>query len=172
MLVHNKEEDMNKERKSLDQLKLWLLSSPRKECLNNIYCLSEASYEQQITGIDLIGKTFNNEITIENKIRFQPFYQDLLIETQSKKERNTPGWIDYAKAEYLIYIFIIKDYPIKGHIINLSLLQEWWKTQNPENFQLKESPNQGYVTVNRVVPLKEIPRKIFLYSNILPQILV
>jgi len=155
---------MEEETGNTEPVMVWLLSPPRNNLLK-IYKLRRANYEEQIRGIDLIGTGFFNEVSIENKIRKQD-YGDLLIEIKSKKEQDTWGWIEYSVADYLIYVTKTVD-TIKGSIFKMGELQKWWKTQNDEDYETKEALNLGYTTVNKVVPYKNIPKEIYIYSDYL-----
>ena len=163
--MHYKDEDMKRERKDTKDIKYWLLTPPRNQALD-LYSLIDSNLKQQLSGIDLIGKTHNGTITLENKIRYNN-YKDMLIETYSKTKQLTPGWITYCKADYLVYVIKQRNKPIIGSIIKMPILKKWWSEQNPNEYELKIASNKKYDTSNRVVPYHKIPLNAYVYSDFL-----
>ena len=163
-MIHHKDKDMKRENKVTPLTISWLLENVSKQ-LNNLTELKQTHKGYQVRGIDLIGYNDQGKITLEIKHRYKE-YQDLLIETKSKKIRDTPGWIDYSKADYLVYVFVIKSKIENGYVFDLKKLKTWWTTQNKEKYQIKDAVNQGYITENRAVPIKDIPNDIFIFSNV------
>ena len=165
--IHDKKDDMERERKDISKAKKWLLTYPRYELLQ-LYELLDSTLEQQLNGIDLIGETLKGTISLEVKTRYKN-YRDLLIETYSKQQLKSPGWIEYSKADYLVYVIDLLNKPMKGSILKMPELQAWWKTQKPGDYPLRPSPNQEYITENRAMKYTKIPRDIYIYSDFIYQ---
>jgi hypothetical protein len=165
-MKHNKKDYMKKERDDTPLVINWLKTKAKRHLfnLNQIKVVTNRAY--QLKGIDLIGYTDIGTIKLENKIR-HVLYDDLLIETLSKEEQLTPGWIEYSKADFLVYVFKENGTIEQGHIFDLKKLQTWWKKQDKNEYEIKYAYNQGYRTKNRSVPLKDIPEEIIIYSDIL-----
>ena len=164
-MIHHKDKDMQKEQQDTPLVIDWLLKNA-KSTLFNLNKLKPTNKAYQLKGIDLIGYTDIGTIKIENKIRHK-IYDDLLIETLSKEQQLTPGWIEYSKSDFLVYVFKENDTIKQGHIFDLKKLQVWWKTQDKNKYEQKYAYNKGYRTKNRSVPLTEIPKEIILFSDMI-----
>ena len=166
-MIHHKAPDMEKEQRDTEYVIKWLLEKT-KPYLFNLNRLKTTNKAYQLKGIDLIGYTDIGTIKIENKIR-DHFYMkemDILIETLSNEQRLTPGWIEYSVSDFLAYVYNLNG-SIVGHVLDLPKLKKWWKNENKEEYEIKYSPNEGYRTKNRAVPISKIPSEIWIYSDII-----
>lgn len=110
--------------------------------------------------------------TVEVKLRSEKYSafaeRELLIETESSLESNTPGWIFKSQATYLAYLWLRRGI-IHGKIMSMKLLREWWKENEwkygvSEREHLAPNPpsNPTYHTRNYSVSWHELPKNLFL----------
>ncbi len=146
-IIHNKQEDMNRERREMFIIKQWLGGLFG-------FLFEDVSLEEQMEGKDLCANGAFYEVKIRDPKYRTYFKQDLLIETISNSEKDSPGWIYYSKADWLLWIFKpIKD--LAGYLISMKELQRWWRfNQFKYEWKTREAYNEGYITINKEVPLK------------------
>ncbi len=110
-----------------------------------------------------------NGVKVEIKSRRggKVIYNDILIETKSCEERDTPGWIYTTQADYLAYAFVDEATHkiLKGYLIHFSKLKEWWmKIGRYHEYDIRKgTTGKLYHTVNRAVPEKDFPLDLFYY---------
>ena len=90
--------------------------------------------------------------------------EDILIETKSSVEDDTPGWIYRSAAELLIYVW---EFPtgVFGIILRLPELKKWWMENRHYYTRRILAPNPPnnpeYHTENYVVPISDLPDDLF-----------
>lgn len=140
---------MRKEREDMPKVRRWLE--------NLLGCtLEDTSIDDQLEDMDL--KSSEGE-SYEVKIRsakYRDLYKkDILIETISNDQKeDSPGWIYYSKADWLIYLYKPLD-DLIGYKISMPILKKWWQyNKHRRAWKKKKVPNKGYNTINHVIPLK------------------
>lgn len=149
----NFREDLAKERLDIEVLKDWL------QRRLDVEAITEATAEEQIENdIDFHGYLWSEPKTFEAKIR-KGNYDDLLIETLSNSERGTLGWIYTSQADILAYFFVEKATVLRGLLIYLAKLKDWWTKEGKLFDWPKYYGTTGtlYHTENRAVPISAIP---------------
>lgn len=147
-MIHNKADSMLQERQDMPKVCRWLE--------NLLGCIFEdTSLNDQLEDMDL--KSSEGE-SYEVKIRsakYRDLYKkDILIETISNDQKDSPGWIYYSKADWLIYLYKPLD-DLIGYKISMPALKSWWKLNKHQRaWKKKKAPNKGYNTINRIIPLK------------------
>lgn len=129
--------------------------------------LKDASLtDQKENDIDLIGRRFGRDITIEVKIRYKD-YGDFLLETKSNTTTGSDGWIYKSQAEILVYAIIEKKSPPSINILNLPKLRAWWlETGIYRGYPEKLGKTDGlYETSNQVIPWQDISLDIIIYRK-------
>ena len=150
----------SKERKSMPKVKQWLKT--QIPAITDILEASEAQQKEQ--DIDLILVTQKHSIPCEVKIRYKPYFQDILIEHYSSKEDRRKGWIHASQAKILAYVYYI-DNKITSHskILHLPNLQAWWHDEGMwSSYPQKDAHNitykhARYTSINFVVPWTHLP---------------
>ena len=136
-----------------------------------IYNIQDASpIEQKEDDIDFKGHKPNGDaVTFEAKIR-RKLYDDILIETVSNTTKGSPGWIYVSKADVLGYVFLIDNKIIRGFIIDMKRLKNWWKNNGRYNeypVRYGKTPDSKgkllYKTQNHAVPERDIPSSAIIY---------
>ena len=108
--------------------------------------------------------------TIEEKIR-SPWvtYPDILVETESCRERGTAGWIYHSEAHWLSYVRQPGVGRVNVCLLPMSEFRDWF-TVNAHRFAEKHSHTYlangaEYTTVNRVVPLNDDGFRYFWHAH-------
>lgn len=114
----------------------------------------DTSLAEQLKGKDLVSSDGEYyEIKIRNAEYRYLYKKDILIETISNDQKNSPGWIYYSEADWLIYLYEPLDNLI-GYKISMPALKRWWKfNEFRRSWDTKKVQNKGYKTINRVIPL-------------------
>jgi len=84
-------------------------------------------------------------------------WDDICIETIQDTETNADGWIYYSKADFLVYGMF--DDQIIVYRLPLRDFKVWFE-QNIENFKEIESKKGWGITINKIVPIKDIPNNL------------
>ena len=102
---------------------------------------------------DLILRQDDKTFTVEEKA-LRKTSDSLFVETIQDTETNTIGWIEYSKADFLIYgMFGDK---IVVYRLPLQKFREWFK-ENIDDFKEIESKKGWGITINKIVPISYIP---------------
>jgi len=120
----------------------------------------------QKRGIDVaVGDT-----TFEFKlVRYPSRIGAITIETHSNLERSGnpdgigDGWINYSEADWLAWCFTDKAY-----LWRMPDLRVWFYLQDIDQWPAFDTPNRGYTTRVRKVPLKDVP--VPHYLRALPEV--
>lgn len=147
-MIHNKAESMKRERQDMPKIQSWLT-----DLLGCTF--QDTSNDEQLQGKDLLSSDGEYyEIKIRNAKYRDLYKKDILIETISNDKKDSPGWIYYSEADWLIYLYAPLD-DLIGYKINMLVLKKWWSFYEHRRVWMKKAvPNRGYNTINRVVPLK------------------
>lgn len=94
--------------------------------------------------------------TIEEKAR-KKHWDDILVETIQDTKTNKDGWIYYSTADFLVY-GMFGD-PIIVYRLKLKDFQSWFE-QHIDDFQERISEQGWGRTINKVVPIIDIPQKL------------
>lgn len=103
-------------------------------------------------------------VTIDEKID-RKNRSTLFLETWSDKRRKTPGWMQpgISKADILLWAFQ-RQRPQAGMIVHTYKLPElidwFWTFEDKKVWPEFDVQNQGWVTVGRSVPIRDIPSEI------------
>lgn len=146
-MIHDKTISMRRERQAMPKVRSWLE--------NLLGCtFQDTSLEEQLQGKDLISSDGEYyEVKIRSAEYRSLYKKDLLIETISNDQKDSPGWILYSEADWLIYLYEpLED--LIGYKISMPVLKKWWKyNKHRRAWKKKKVPNKGYNTINRVIPL-------------------
>lgn len=115
----------------------------------------DTSHDEQLQGKDLVSSDGEYyEVKIRGTSYRSLYKKDILIETVSNDRKDSPGWIHYSEADWLIYVYEpLED--LVGYKISMPVLKRWWQlNEHRRVWKKKTVPNKGYNTINRVVPLK------------------
>lgn len=124
----------------------------------------------QRDGIDGIRGALTHEVKTRNPdvikywFKGSEFVPDIMIETVSVRETNTAGWIYTSKADILFYGVLDLYHKYFMHLWRLDFqkLRGWWKKQDENKYPIKIAHTKGsHSTENRVVPFRDIPRRIW-----------
>jgi len=91
--------------------------------------------------------------TVEEKAR-REVWDDICVEILQDTNTNSAGWIDYSKADFLIYGMFGEQIYI--YRLPLKDFRSWFK-QNEDRFESKISKKGWGITENKIVPIKDIP---------------
>lgn len=147
-MIHDKAAAMRRERQDMPKVRRWLE--------NLLGCtFRDTSLDEQLQGKDLISSDGEYyEVKIRGAKYRSLYMKDLLIETISNDQKDSPGWILYSEADWLIYLYE----PLEGLIgykISMPVLKKWWEyNEYRRAWKMKKVPNKGYNTINRIIPLK------------------
>lgn len=153
------EESLKVSKRARDDLVTWLHTLPQTLEVRNV----EDDPEFQKRDVDLIWKTKKTCYQVE--IKGDQWHQtgNFFLETNSNKERGTPGCFLYTQADLVFYYFIE---PRILYILPMPLSQNWFKF-NLSRFEERSTTTPlgngtTYTTVGRLVPintlLQEIPQ--------------
>jgi len=147
-MIHDKDASMRQERRDMPKIISWLE--------NLLGCtFQDTSLAEQLQGKDLVSSDGEYYEVKIRKAKYRALYKkDILIETVSNDKKDSPGWIEYSEADWLIYLFEpLED--LVGYKISMPTLKKWWQVKKHRwVWKKKKVPNKGYNTINRVVPLK------------------
>ncbi len=112
-------------------------------------------------GHDYEGYTLDGtHLFLEIKVR-ETVYSDILIETISNDITEAPGWIIYSDADVLVYLFIENQkVSTRSLILNMQELKDWFRPRF-NDYPQKYAQNPGYKTVFHIVPINELPERVF-----------
>lgn len=147
-MIHDKDESMKRERQDMPEVQRYLTTL--------FGCtFHETSIYDQKRGKDLISSDKESyEIKIRDTIYRDLYKIDILIETISNDKKDSPGWIYYSEADWLIYLYAPLD-DLIGYKIKMPVLKKWWSFNEHRRVWMKKVvDNRGYNTINRVVPIK------------------
>lgn len=118
-----------------------------------------ATFMQRRAAVDTIAQAKSGEaVSIEEKIVRWPGYpyKAFCIETESctVPGHESPGWMVYGQADYLLYCFHQADDSLDCHMIDFQCLKQWfWPLENTwPPFQM---PTKNR-TRGRRVPISEV----------------
>lgn len=115
---------------------------------------------------DYVGYTQDGKRHVfELKVRSGRFrtVDDILIEIVSNDKTGAKGWIWVSKADWLVYVFLLRDRLDRGFIFNMAKLREWFAENQdlyPTNVAPNPPENPEYQTHFKLVPIDDIPREI------------
>lgn len=118
------------------------------------------SVKLQKSGVDVIIST--KEVRFDVKCRRFDVYKwnDILLETVSVVETETPGWL--YKSDVVVYVWenISRTSFIDGYILYLDKIRPWF-VEHESKFKQKtafsERNGNKWSTLNRAVPIKQFP---------------
>ena len=108
--------------------------------------------------VQIDGKT----VTIEEKHRSQ-IRDDILIEIIQDTETKSPGWYEYCEADVIIYTMAKNEKSLKPtHVywIDWPAFKEYFDKETLKYFNNIVSKKGWGTTINKVIPLPYIPRRI------------
>jgi hypothetical protein len=121
---------------------------------------------QRRYAVDTIVQTRNGDaVCIEEKIvrwpkRGQP-YSAFCLETHSctKPGFESPGWMEYGQADYLLYCFQQDDGDLDCHLIDFPKLQAWFapRVEAYPTFGPLDTLNRS---MGRTVPIRDVHRSV------------
>jgi len=156
-MIHDKAASMLQERQDMPRISSWLE--------NLLGCtFQDTSRTEQLQGKDLLSSDGEYyEVKIRGAKYRGLYKKDLLIETISNDKKDSPGWIYYSEADWLIYVYEpLED--LVGYRISMPALRKWWEVNEHRRvWNKKMVPNKGYNTINRVVPLNFLEDVHFTY---------
>jgi hypothetical protein len=86
---------------------------------------------------------------------------NFFFETQSNKDKDTPGCFLYTEADYLLYYFVT---PRALYILPMPETRDWFLA-NRDRFPVRETSTpvakgKHYITVGRLVPIAEVMEQV------------
>lgn len=129
-----------------------------------------ASILQKRYAVDTIvqGRA-GSAVCIEEKIVRWPGYRyrDICLETHSctKPGHESPGWMEYGEADYLLYCFAQENDDLECYLINFPELKTWFKPANFPTFGPLKTLN---ASMGRKVPVALIRQKIPTWRRYVP----
>ena len=123
-----------------------------------------ATILQKRSAVDTVVQGRDGEaIFIEEKIVRWPGYKYacFFLETKSctVPGHESPGWMFYGEADYLLYCFQTEAHDLDCWLIDFPSLQEWfWKRENSFPYhQLQDTINK---TAGRLAPVADVHRNV------------
>ncbi|MEK7328958.1 MAG: hypothetical protein AAB217_27245 [Chloroflexota bacterium] len=116
----------------------------------------ENNHDFQKADIDLIWVSRRGTDTIEIKADRWQDTGNFFFETESNKEKGTPGCFLYTEANYIFYYFVK---PRLLYILPMPQTREWFLA-NKDRFEERETTTPvgdgHYTTVGRLVPIETV----------------
>lgn len=143
---------MEAAKQAAEELENWLRGLPQTLDVINV----ENNPVWQERDVDLLWHTKKNRYRVE--IKGDRWHQtgNFFFETDSNKEKGTPGCFMYTEADLLFYYFIgIKTL----YILPMPLIRDWFKPRIEQFKQRSTTTPAGethYTTVGRLVPIKHV----------------
>ena len=130
----------------------------------------------QKKGIDFLLSI--GQRTVEQKTRDYQYYwhKDILLETISVIENNTPGWFYSTEADAVAYVWKNKEETdiIDGYFIFITKELRQWINDNEHSFNHIKVHSNNYSsqwsTMNISVPISLFPRENLMQINFVPKI--
>jgi hypothetical protein len=123
-----------------------------------------ASLIQKRSAVDtILQHRDGSAVCIEEKIVRWPGYRYTCycLETRSCTVigHESPGWMCYGEADYLLYCFAQEDDTLEAHLIDFPRLKAWfWPLEDSfETFQMEDTVNH---TFGRKVPIAAVCRAV------------
>ncbi len=139
-------------RMAAEDIERWLHSFEETVSVVNV----EALPEYQALDIDLIWTTQKRTWKLEIKGDRWHGTGNFFFETDSNRERGTPGCFMYTAADYLFYYFVT---PAELYCLPMPATREWFLA-NLQRFRQRETttpvPGGTYTTVGRLVPIRVV----------------
>lgn len=133
-----------------------------------------ASVLQKRYAVDTILQGKNGEaVCIEEKIVRWPGYRytAYALETHSctKPGHESPGWMEYGKADFLLYCFVQENGDLDCHLIDFRELQIWFWTRE-ESFSVFGPLDTLNGSKGRVVPIFQVRESVPTWTKYVPAI--
>lgn len=154
-------EDLNWQEKAKSEVMYWFVRTT--DIGFDRWAVLEEETKQHFDALMIDG------IRVEIKARRGKYvnFRDILVETHSCEERDTPGWIYTTQAEYLAYAFVDEKTReiLRGSVLHFPKLLNWWINVGRNNqYEIKRgTTGKLYHTVNRVIPEGDLPLELFYY---------
>lgn len=146
------EESCRVARIAAKEIERWLRSFDETVSVVNV----EAQPEYQSLDIDLIWTTRKRTWKVEIKGDRWHKTGNFFFETDSNRERGTPGCFMYTAADYLFYYFVT---PADLYCLPMPITREWF-LKNMQRFPRRETTTPvgggSYTTVGRLVPIRVV----------------
>ena len=126
---------------------------------------------QQELGIDTIVQAPDGGVVaVEEKIDWKGYTtRNFALETHSctKPGRESPGWMVYSEADYLLYCFVTPEQGLDCHLIDFPKLKEWfWPIH--EQFNVFGPLSTLNRTMGRLVPITTVHANVPTWQMLLP----
>lgn len=150
-------------KRALRDIVKWLHTLPQTREVRNVEDLPEF----QERDIDLIWSTNKRQYKVE--IKGDQWHQtgNFFLETNSNKERGTPGCFLYTDADLVFYYFVN---PRILYILPMPLARDWFKF-NLHRFEERSTTtpigSDFYTTVGRLVPINTLLQEVPDVSRVL-----
>ncbi|NEO93602.1 MAG: hypothetical protein F6K56_26710 [Moorea sp. SIO3G5] len=134
----------------------WLLSQSKTISVQNVEQMSDF----QRRDIDLIWTTQTGKVLVEIKGDRWHKTGNFFFETDSNREKGTPGCFMYTEADWLFYYFVI---PRTLYLLPMPATREWFLPridEFPERSTTTPVGGSYYTTIGRLVPIKTVMQQL------------
>jgi hypothetical protein len=155
--VYSFSEGLSVTKSGTEEILRWMRK--RRETLKIQNFENDRAYQRH--DVDYIWVTKNNIHLVEIKVDRYGYTGNFFLETQSCKEKNTPGCFIYTKSTLFFYYFQqIK----KLYVLPMPLTRQWF-LEREESFPQRETTTllpdgDVYTTVGRLVPIIRVVQEI------------
>jgi hypothetical protein len=134
----------------------WLARSPVTRSVRNV----EDVDQFRLIDVDLVWETEKRVYRIEIKGDRWHGSGNFFFETESNREKGTPGCFLYTKADYVFYYFVV---PRILYILPMPATRAWF-LENMHRFRERSTTTPAghgsYTTVGRLVPIETVVREV------------